>query len=222
MKQAILNFISKKSQRHIDENIPLSFILLLLIEKVICLIRGILRTGKGIFIAKGVTLRQRKKISFGKNLRIEKNVTLDALSHNGIVFGNFCVVGKNTRIECSGTLSLLGKGFICGDNCGLGTDSFYGCAGGIKLGSDVIVGNFVSMHSENHNFADKKIPIRLQGVNRKGIEIGNNVWIGAKATILDGTIIGDGSIVAAGAVVKGTFPPNAVIGGVPAKVIKTR
>ena len=90
------------------------------------------------------------------------------------------------------------------------------------MGSDVIVGNFVSMHSQNHNFDDLNVPIRLQGVNSNGIFIGNNIWIGAKATILDGTKIGDGSIIAAGAVVKGEFPQNSIIAGVPAKVIKIR
>lgn len=66
------------------------------------------------------------------------------------------------------------------------------------------------------------IPIRKQGVNRKGIKIGSNCWIGAKVTILDGTIIGNGCIVAAGAVVRGQFPDNCVIGGVPAKILKMR
>lgn len=53
-----------------------------------------------------------------------------------------------------------------------------------------------------------------------GVKIGNDCWIGAKATILDGTVIGDHCIVAAGAVVKGVFPDNVIIGGVPARIIK--
>ena len=64
------------------------------------------------------------------------------------------------------------------------------------------------------------LPIRLQGVNHQGIKIGNNVWIGAKATFLDGSVVGNNSIVAAGAVVRGIFPDNVIIGGVPAKIIK--
>ena len=56
----------------------------------------------------------------------------------------------------------------------------------------------------------------------KPITIGNNCWIGAKVTILDGTKIGNGCIVAAGAVVKGIFPDNVIIGGVPAKILKYR
>lgn len=97
-----------------------------------------------------------------------------------------------------------------------------GCAGGIEIGDDTIIGNYVSFHSENHNFQVRDIPIRLQGVNRKGIKIGQNCWIGAKATILDGTQIGNGCVIAAGAVVSGIFPDNVVIGGVPARIIKNR
>ena len=87
----------------------------------------------------------------------------------------------------------------------------------------MLIGNYVSIHSENHCYSDTTRPIREQGVFYKGgITIGNDCWIGAKATILDGTKIGNGCIVAAGAVVSGIFPENAIIGGVPAKVIKFR
>ncbi|MDE6764980.1 MAG: acyltransferase, partial [Duncaniella sp.] len=69
---------------------------------------------------------------------------------------------------------------------------------------------------------DITIPIRLQGVSHKGIVIGKGCWIGAKTTFLDGTELGDGCIVAAGAVVRGKFPSNCIVGGVPAKIIKER
>ncbi|GHT60115.1 hypothetical protein FACS18945_6260 [Bacteroidia bacterium] len=138
----------------------------------------------------------------------------------GITFGNNVSVGKNTTIECTGSLTCLGKGLKVGNNVGLGTHGFFGCAGGIEIGDDTILGNFVSMHSENHNYADLSKPIRLQGVNHKGIKIGNDCWIGAKVTILDGTIIGSHCVVAAGAVVRGEYPDNCIIGGVPAKIIK--
>ena len=80
-----------------------------------------------------------------------------------------------------------------------------------------------SMHSENHRASDPDLPIRLQGVTHEGISIGSGCWVGAKSTILDGARIGDGCIVAAGAVVTaGTYPDRSILGGVPAKVIKSR
>lgn len=131
-------------------------------------------------------------------------------------------MGFHTHIELTGSLRLLGQGMKIGNNVGLGSHGHYGSgAGFVEIGDDTIFGNYVSIHPENHNYRDKKTPIRLQGVNSKGgVKIGRNCWIGAKATILDGTVIGDNCIVAAGAVVSGMFPDNVIIGGVPAKVIK--
>lgn len=215
-------FISNHFSRNIDKNIPTSVILSFCFGKLISLFRGVTKLQKKVFVEKNVIIKQKRKVQFGKNCRLEKNCYLDALSSDGIILGDNCSVGKNTRIECTGSFECLGKGFICGNNCGLGTDSFYGCAGGIELGNDVIVGNFVSFHSENHNYSNLEIPIRLQGVNHKGIKIGNNCWIGAKVTILDGAVLGNGTIVAAGAVVTGVFPDNVIIGGVPAKILKYR
>jgi acetyltransferase-like isoleucine patch superfamily enzyme len=105
----------------------------------------------------------------------------------------------------------------------MGSHGFFGCAGGVKIGDDTIFGNFVSIHSENHVSSNLTMPIRLQGVSRQGIVIGCNCWIGAKVTILDGVVINDGCIIAAGAVVtKGNYPRNSIIGGVPARIIKSR
>ena len=208
----------------LDEKIPLNYLLGLVSGRVFMLIYGIckLRRFGRIFIHRTSRIKCPSKIITIGNLTIDRGCYIDALSTDGINFGNNVSIGKNTTIECTGTLKLLGKGLSVGNNVGLGTHGFFGCAGGIIIGDDTIFGNYVSLHSENHNFADHDAPIRLQGVNRKGIRIGCNCWIGAKVTILDGAEIGDGCIVAAGAVVRGKFPPNSIIGGVPAKIIKSR
>lgn len=92
----------------------------------------------------------------------------------------------------------------------------------LEIGDDCIVGQYLSCHPENHHYENLEIPIRMQGVYRKGIKIGKNCWIGSKVTILDGVEIGDGCIIAAGAVVNKSFPENSIIGGVPAKLLKSR
>lgn len=210
----------------LDPNLSPTEQLNIVIKKGIMFIRGIMcfhSIKPIILIGKNTTIISKKKIVVKGVLSIERNSYIDATSLNGIVFGNNVSLGKYTHIECSGSLTNLGVGLVVGNNVGLGANCFYGCAGGITIGDDTIFGNFVSLHSENHNYDRKDLPIRLQGVNRQGIKIGKDCWIGAKATILDGVEIGNGCIVAAGAVVtKGIYPDDSILGGVPAKNISTR
>ena len=209
----------------IDSNIPDSYILNLIINKIIQLIYGFLvfKRLQLVYCHHSCHIKGKRLFHFKKNLSIGSHVYIDALSVNGIKMGEKVSIGKYTTIECTGSIKNIGIGLTIGNNVGLGTHGFWGCAGGIAIGDDTIFGNYVSLHSENHNFINKDLPIRLQGINRKGIKIGNNCWIGAKATILDGANIGDGVIIAAGSVVTaGTYENNAIYGGVPAKFLKYR
>jgi acetyltransferase-like isoleucine patch superfamily enzyme len=211
----------------VDGNISSGYLWLLLWGNIWKVLRGFLHFfsfSRIILVGADTRLLAKNKMFFlGRSCHIDSNCHIDALSYNGISFGNAVSVQKRVIIECSGSLQHLGKGLVLGDNVGIGSNSFLGCAGGIEIGADTIIGNYVSMHSENHNFSDNELPIRLQGVTHKGIKIGKNCWIGAKVTILDGTILGDGCVVAAGAVLTGKeYPANMIIGGVPAKVIRSR
>jgi acetyltransferase-like isoleucine patch superfamily enzyme len=177
-----------------------------------------------ILLGERVTIQSKRKIIFlGSNYNFDNDVFIDATSQKGVLLGNNVSIQKRVIIECTGSLTKMGLGLVVGDNVGIGSSSFLGCAGGITIGNNTILGNFVSVHSENHNYSDRVIPIRLQGVNSKGIKIGADCWIGAKVTILDGVNLGDGCIVAAGAVLtEGSYPPFSILGGVPAKIIKER
>jgi acetyltransferase-like isoleucine patch superfamily enzyme len=221
----LLSFI-KSEKWELDHRIPNSYLILFFFSKILMLMKGFLIffTFKHlILIGVNSKLYCKSLIKFGGTIHIDRNCIINALSSEGIVFGRNVSIGKFTTIECSGSLKNIGKGLIVGKNVGMGTHGFFGCAGGVTIGNDTIFGNYVSLHSENHIIDNLEIPIRLQGVTRQGIIIGNNCWIGAKVTILDGANIGDGCIVAAGAVVtKGCYESNSIIGGVPAKIIKKR
>lgn len=210
----------------IASEIPFNYIFITLVKRGLMYLRGFLsfrRLNSRILVGKNVTIKCLSKINTNSNLSIDNGCYIDAISKQGIFFGNNVSVGKYTTIECTGSLKFIGVGLTVGDNVGLGTHGFFGCAGGVKIGNDTIFGNFVSIHSENHNFSDPKTPIRLQGVNRIGIIIGNNCWIGAKVIILDGAIVEDGAIIAAGSLlIKGTYKKDSIYGGVPAKFIKKR
>ena len=214
----------KNEEFKLDKRIPTSYLILFILGRFTRLIIGCFQfmTTKRVFIHHSAIIKNKNNIKFGSNLSIDRYCYIDALSVNGIRFGDNVSIGKFTIIECTGSLKEIGKGLIVGNNVGLGIKCNYGCAGGVTIGDDTIIGSYVSFHSENHIFEDIQIPIRKQGVIHKGITIGNNCWIGAKATFLDGSYIGSGCVVAAGTIVRGVFPDNVVIACVPAKIIKYR
>jgi acetyltransferase-like isoleucine patch superfamily enzyme len=110
----------------------------------------------------------------------------------------------------------------CGKNLTIGKRVFInsGCKfqdqGGITIGDDVLIGHNVVIATLNHSFD----PERRGDLEPCPVKIGNKVWIGANATILPGVTVGEGAIVAAGAVVTKDVASLTVVGGVPAKVIK--
>ena len=173
-------------------------------------------------LGKGVSFFNITKIKWGKFLRLGNQVAISALSKNGIQFGNNVSIGAFSRVIVSTSLNNIGNKIVIGNNVGIGEFAYLGGAGGLEIGDECIVGQYLSCHPENHNYEDLEIAIRHQGVTRKGIKIGNNCWIGSKVTILDGVSIGQGCIIAAGSVVTKSFPENSIIGGVPAKLLKNR
>jgi acetyltransferase-like isoleucine patch superfamily enzyme len=228
MRKRINSFIQnlKGEDYHLDERIPTGYLVGLLWSRMIMAARGGLSRVKHngyLFIGPGVMIKAKSRFRTGKNTSIAKGCFIDALSTDGLEFGDNVSLGKYVRIECTGNLQDIGKGMKVGNNVGLGADNFFGCAGGIHIGDDTILGNMISFHAENHVYEVSDLPIRLQGFTRLGIRVGRNCWIGAKATILDGAVIEDGCIIAAGAVVTGgSYKANGIYGGVPAKLIKYR
>jgi acetyltransferase-like isoleucine patch superfamily enzyme len=110
-----------------------------------------------------------------------------------------------------------------GTNVSLNPNCFLSCEGGLDIGNEVSIAHGVSVLTAEHGFSDPKVPIKFQEITYRPVVIGNNVWIGAKATILAGVNIADGTIIAAGAVVtKSITQENTIVGGVPARFLKNR
>lgn len=209
----------------LDSSIPSSYIFHFFMVKFFSLLNGIitLQKLKIAFVHPSSTVLCSSKIKYGKNFSIGRKCYVNALSKEGLVCGDNVSMGFLTHVDLTGSMKNLGKGIKIGNNVGLGSHGHYGSGvGGLEIGNDTIIGNYVSFHPENHNHSDLTIPIRLQGVSGKGIKVGENCWIGAKATFLDGSEVGNGCIVAAGSIVIGKFPDNVIIGGVPAKILKYR
>lgn len=218
----------KKEDYKVDENITCSVVFGLILKKVIMLIRGFLTKpflgkSKGtLFVGKKCDIRCKKKIKFLGSATIEDYVKIDALSKGGVTIGGNFSIGRNSIVECTGVLRELGESLEIGENVGIAANAFIAVRGKLKIGSNTIFGPGVSIHTENHNFDDLDKPIRLQGATRRGVTIGEDCWIGSKAVILDGVNIGNHVVVAAGAVVNKDVPDYAIVGGVPAKIIKMR
>ncbi|MGM0162555.1 glycosyltransferase [Enterococcus sp. DIV1059_2] len=234
LKDKVYGFIEKivcklkHKEFKLDRRIPLSYFLSFFIRRSIMVLRGVyisIKKGKKpriFFIGKKVKMYCLSRIEIGKGVTIGDNTILDALSINGLKLGANSSIGSSSIIRCSGNLKEIGKGFILGENSSLADNCFVGATGGVSIGSNVICGQNVRFHSSNHNFDDRKININEQGINAKGIVIGNNCWIGAGTVFLDGVNIGSGCVIGANSVITKSFPDNSVVVGTPAKLIRIR
>lgn len=204
----------------IDSRVPNGLLAYTLYKRFVMLTRGMFFIRKKVFLGSSCIILNKKNFEFGKNVTIEKHTELDGYASTKIVFGDNVKIGAYSRLLSTSHLANYGKGLKMGNNSAIGDFTHFGASGGIEIGDDVIMGSYISFHAENHNFNDSSKLIREQGVNSKGIKIGNNVWVGAKVTFLDGSVVGNNCVVAAGAIVNGEFPDKVIIGGVPAKILK--
>jgi galactoside O-acetyltransferase len=94
--------------------------------------------------------------------------------------------------------------------------------GRIVIGDDVLMGPNVVLRASDHRFDLTDVPIRAQGHDAGEIHIADDVWLGANVTVVRGVRIGRGAVVAAGAVVTRDVPPFSVVGGVPARMLRSR
>jgi acetyltransferase-like isoleucine patch superfamily enzyme len=205
-----------------DPGIPSSVLAGSLATRVVWLARGLARFRRPVFIGPHVQVRGSRQLRLAPSSTIEGGCRIDAVSRDGVWLGPRTKLGAGTVVSSTSHISRLGTGLRFGRDSSCGEWCYFGASGGITIGDDVIMGQFVSFHAQEHEFNDSEELIRRQGTSETGIEIGNGTWIGAKATFLDGANVGAGSVVAAGAVVRGDHPPNVVLAGVPARVVRQR
>ncbi|HXG63039.1 MAG TPA: acyltransferase [Planctomycetota bacterium] len=211
----------------IDPSVGAGAVLSLAFELALSFLRGlrVLFAGKIprlLLLGRGVRFFNLAGVRFGKGVRLGDGVYVSALGREGVTLGDHVSIGAYSRLVVSTTFGDPGRGIEIGDRVGIGEFAHLGGAGGLVIGPDTIAGPYLSAHPENHVFDDPGALIREQGVTRRGIRVGANCWIGAKVTLLDGAEVGDNCVIAAGAVVRGKFPANVVLGGVPARILKHR
>ena len=127
-------------------------------------------------------------------------------------FGQDVIIGKGVDFN-SGIEIEIGSHSNIGQGSWIARDTIFG--------SHVMTGREIITFSFNHRTDLNGIPFNMQGVtDRRPVIIGNNVWIGARAIILPGVRVGDNSVIGAGAIVTKSFPPNSVIAGNPATIVR--
>lgn len=127
-------------------------------------------------------------------------------------------LGQNVNINKGAE---IGYGLEIGDDSGIGRDSIV--ASDVSIGKAVMIGPQCIIYTRNHAFSRTDIPMIEQGYSDvKPVVINDDVWIGARVTILPGVNVGKGAIIGAGSVVTKNVPEYAIVGGNPAKVIKIR
>lgn len=133
-------------------------------------------------------------------------------------------IGRRSQISSFVKIKASDGPVVIGARTDIGCGAFIaGHEHGIEIGDDCLISPNVSIIGVNYRYDQVNRTMRDQGVRSEGpVRIGNNVWIGAGAVIMDNCRIGDGAIISPNSVVSGTIPPLAIASGNPAKVVFIR
>ena len=154
------------------------------------------RTDGPLFLGRGLELQ------IGRGGRIE--------------FGRFVWVGDGTKIRCHEGVVEIGAKTVLGQDC---TISAYQR---VRIGEQCVIADRAMFIDFDHGVVEVERPIRVQGIYKRDVEVGNNVWIGYGACVLRGVRVGDNSIIGTNSVVTRDVPANAVVAGIPGRVIRMR
>ncbi len=174
--------------------------------------------GRNVIFGQHVVLRHPHKIHIGSNVVIDDNCLVDAKgeSNRGIRIGDGVFVGRNTILSCkNGDIELA-------DAANLGFNCEVFSASRVTIGKGVLMAAYSYVIGGDHDFSDPSKPVLEQGRTSSGVAIGDGVWIGAGAKILDGLSVGDNAVIGAGAVVRESVPASAIAVGIPARVVGSR
>lgn len=179
------------------------------------------RAAGGAMFGAGVTVRNAPKIEIGRNVVVADGATLDGRgsAEPSVVIGDDVLISERVSIRCKDGVIRIGQ------RVGIGMSASLSAIGGnvLEIGDDVMIGPRVHLGGVSYHFDRLDIPISQQGHDLKGgSRIGAGSWIGVRAVVMDGVTIGRGAIVAAGAVVTKDVPDYAIVGGIPARLIRSR
>ncbi len=149
-------------------------------------------------------------VFFGRDLEIE-------IAPKGRVkFGRFVWIGDRTKVRCHEGLVEIGSKTVMGQECTITAYQH------IRIGEQCVIADKAMFIDFDHGVVEVERPIRRQGIYKRDVEVGSNVWIGYGACILRGVRVGDNAVIGTNSVVTKDVPANAVVGGIPARVLRMR
>jgi acetyltransferase-like isoleucine patch superfamily enzyme len=163
-----------------------------------------------LLTAAGRRWRTSGMVFFGRGLELQVG------RQGRLDFGRFVWIGDGTKIRCHEGVVEIGDKTVFGQEC---TISAYQR---VRIGEQCVIADRAMFIDFDHGVTEVERPIRVQGIYKRDTVVGSNVWIGYGACVLRGVRVGDNAIVGTSAVVTNDVPANAVVAGVPAKVLRMR
>jgi acetyltransferase-like isoleucine patch superfamily enzyme len=178
--------------------------------------------GRGAIFGRSVTLRHPHKIRLGAGVLVDDYAVLDAKGsrNEGIALGDGVMISRNCALSCKGGSIRIGAGAVLGANSLIHAEA----GSDVEIGEGAAIAAFVYLiGGGNYRLDRPHEAIKDSGsFSRGGIRIGRGAWLGSHVQVLDGARIGEGAVVAAGAVVRSDVAPLQIVGGVPARPLGTR
>ncbi|MBU23156.1 MAG: acyltransferase [Vicinamibacterales bacterium] len=176
--------------------------------------------GAGTQFGRNLTLRHPFKMRLGARVAIDDDCLLCARGAKAV--GDFSI--GDDSLVARATMLITKDGVLrIGDDCSIGSQCYLGSSGGLELGDHVLIASQCYLGGGRYRTERNGTPIRHQAVYSRGpVRVGNDVWLGAGARVMDGVSIGDGAVVGAGSVVTKDVAPLAVVAGVPARQVGER
>jgi acetyltransferase-like isoleucine patch superfamily enzyme len=181
--------------------------------------------GKGMLNAKYARLLLRLgwwKLLLGRRLRLDglafigPGCALEVSRRGALELGRWSWIGHGCKIRSHEGKVSIGAKTVLGQECTISSYQH------VSIGRECVVADRVMLIDFDHGMVEVERPIRVQGIYKRDVRVGNNVWIGYGACILRGVTVGDNAVIGTNAVVTKDVPANAVVGGVPARLIRMR
>ena len=179
---------------------------------------GMLKPGYLVLMARWVwlKLRWRGRLNTDGLCFVCPGVKFEIGRGATVTLGRWSWIGHGCKIRAHEGEVVIGAKSVLGQEC---TISAYQR---VAIGRECIIADRVMMIDFDHGMVETERPIREQGIYKRDVDVGHNVWIGYGACVLRGVRVGDNSVIGTSAVVTGPVPANAVVAGVPARILRMR